>query len=176
MKKEKDTLNKLVCSTYDVFKYILFPIVLFGVFYISKLGYILNYTNASERTYKITLISLVIATALLSVIDRLVESSVNQQHSSDQYNSSDWLRYFVIFLITIILMVMFFMKKILLKNTFIVIFALNLVVIVLKLLWENIFTRMQEYCYSTEKEQCTAKCNNAYNRSCYEQCYEESDI
>ena len=128
--------NTLICSVYEIFRFILFPLVLFGVFYLSKLSNILNYTNENNNNYKITLISLIITNIILNITEKFLF----QKHERNGFE------YFIIILATLILTIMFFLKKILLKNTFIIIFALNVFIIVFRLLWENIFVKLHEYC------------------------------
>ena len=101
MNKEKTSFqNKIICSTYEIFRFILFPLVLFGVFYVSKLSNILNYTNKSENNYRIILISLIITNVIFNVI----ETFLFENHKTNGFE------YLIITLATLILSVMFFMK------------------------------------------------------------------
>lgn len=160
-KKDNSMKNKLICSIYEVFRFILFPLVLFIVLYISKISNLLHYTNNSNTSYNITLISLIITNVILSIIEKIIYQKINR----------NGFEYFIIGLLTLILTVMFFLKKILLKNTFIVIFAINVFLIVFKLLWENIFIKLHKYCYPPEVTTCYNKCKNINEQKCYEECY-----
>lgn len=165
MNKEKTSFqNKIICSTYEIFRFILFPLVLFGVFYVSKLSNILNYTNKSENNYRIILISLIITNVIFNVI----ETFLFENHKTNGFE------YLIITLATLILSVMFFMKKILLKNIFIVIFALNVFLIVFRLLWENIFVKLHDYCYPQDVRNHYIECEMKCNKECYQKCFEES--
>ena len=136
-KTEEDSAFKTtVCSTLEIFGYILFPLILFGLFYMTKLKNILKYTNRSNNSYYLALAALVVSNLVVGVLDRVV-------FRDDEHFD---LNNFFMVIVTLVLTGMYFWNKIFLKNTFIVLFVVNLLLVFTKHLFKQ-FTKLYDYCY-----------------------------
>lgn len=138
--EKNSTLKKTVCYTFSTFGFILFPLVVFGLLYITKFKQVFNATNNKPSTYNMTLGVLVVLNFVIGILDQVVFKKENDSRMGS-----------TVFMgaLTLFLTGLYFANRILLKNTFVIIFAMNLLSILAPRLFEQI-KRLYDYCYAPE--------------------------
>lgn len=138
--QQDSKFKTVVCSTMEIFGFILFPVVLFSLFYMTKMKNILKYTNRSKSNYNIVLVALMVTNLVVGIMDRVIFND------DDRFDINN----FFIIVVTLVLTILYFLNKILLKNTFIVLFIINLLLVFIKHVFKQL-SKLYDYCYGDEE-------------------------
>ena len=139
-KKETGVFKKTVCYTFNTFGFILFPLVIFGLLHVTKLKQIFDATTTNPGAYNTTLAVLVLLNFVIGILDQVLFT-----------NNGDSRMGTTVFMgaLTLFLTGLYFANRILLKNAFVIIFAMNLLSILAPRLFDQI-KRLYHYCYAPE--------------------------
>lgn len=139
-KEEDSTLKKTVCYTFSTFGFVIFPLVVFGLLYITKFKQVFDATTNNPGAYNMTLAVLVVLNFVIGILDQVFFT----KNSDSRMGTTVFMGALTLFLTGL-----YFANRILLKNAFVIIFGVNLLSILGPRLFDQI-KRLYEYCYAPD--------------------------